>query len=205
MIDLDPLVRPTFDTLLHTSRSSVFPESFYSFLHNYVSSFNDLPHNTPFQMASPPTATSIATQSSIAPSTSGSTLRPSSSLGQNSNAAPTAEAPAEPLPSDSDHRLGKLWADYESVEPYLVSDAGEETVMDVKVEYTTTTASKPFQVSIHDLVLYGTHYFFCRTFYLSNCASPIATPNCSPRRMGGLVLLRKVCILYISIPQMVNQ
>lgn len=147
MIDLDPLARPTFDTLLHTSRGSVFPESFYSFLHNYVSSINDLPHNTHLQTASPPTATPITTQSVITPSVSGSALRPSSSLGHTTSAAPTAESTAESLPNDSDHKLGKLWADYESVEPYLVPDTTEETIMNVKLEYTTTSASKAFQVS----------------------------------------------------------
>lgn len=196
MIALDPPVRPTFDTLLHTSRGSVFPESFYSFLHNYVSSINDLPHNTPFQAASPPTATAIATQSSIAPSTSGSTLRPSSALGHTSSATPTANTAAETLPNDCDHRLGKLWADYESVEPYLVSDTVEEPVMTVKLEYTTTTTSKPFQVSMFDfgrLLL----FIFCRTFYLSNYVSQIATLNCNPPRLEARALLLKVCILHL--------
>ena len=39
---LDPSERPTFDTLLHTLRGTVFPESFYSFLHNHASSVNEL-------------------------------------------------------------------------------------------------------------------------------------------------------------------
>ncbi|RDB23837.1 Serine/threonine-protein kinase ppk19 [Hypsizygus marmoreus] len=146
MINLDPTARPTFDTLLHTSRGSVFPESFYSFLHNYVSSINDLPHNTPFNTPSPPTAPSTA-PSSIMPSTSGSTLRPGSSLGQAAN-APSADTSPEPLPSDSDNRLEKLWADYESVEPYLTPESNEEEPpMNVKLEYTTvtTSVSKPFQ------------------------------------------------------------
>ncbi|KAF9007713.1 hypothetical protein BDZ89DRAFT_1144434 [Hymenopellis radicata] len=49
MISLDPSARPTFDTLLHTSRGTVFPESFFSFLHNYVTSVNDLPVESPFK------------------------------------------------------------------------------------------------------------------------------------------------------------
>lgn len=196
MIDLDQSVRPTFDTLLHTSRGSVFPESFYSFLQNYVSSVNDLPHNTPFQAASPPTATSIATQSSIAPSTSGSTLRPSSSLGHTSNATPTANTAAETLPNDSDHRLGKLWADYESIEPYLVSDAIEEPVMAVKLEYTTTTASKPFQVSMFGFGRLPL-FIFCRISYLLNYVSLIATLNCNPPCLEALALLLKVCIPHL--------
>lgn len=148
MIQLDPTARPTFDTLLHTSRGSVFPESFYSFLHNYVSSINDLPNNPPFTMSSPPTTTSIHTQTSIAPSTSGSIIRPGSSLVQNANNVTATDDTTESFPSDSDHRLEKLWADYESVEPYLGQDT-METVMDVRLEYATNVSgiSKPFQVS----------------------------------------------------------
>ncbi|KAJ7756947.1 armadillo-type protein [Mycena metata] len=134
MINLEPTARPTFDTLLHTSRGTVFPESFYSFLHNYVSSINDLPSNPPFSSTAPSTA---------APSISGTTMRPTSSLG---TGLPGTETPPDALPSDSDHRLDRIWSDYESVEPYLVPDSMEETVMNVKVEYnSTTTVSKPFQ------------------------------------------------------------
>ena len=148
MIELDSTSRPTFDTLLHTSRGSVFPESFYSFLHNYVSSINDLPHNTPFSTTLPQTATSMSTQASVAPSASGSTIRPGSSLGQ--NATNVTENMIESFPSDSDHRLEKMWADYESAEPYLGPDTIDETVMDVKLKYTPSSpgVSKPFQVRL---------------------------------------------------------
>lgn len=151
MIELDSTSRPTFDTLLHTSRGSVFPESFYSFLHNYVSSLNDLPHNTPFAAASPQTATSISAQTSVAPSAPGSTIRPGSSLGHNASSVTATDNTTESFPSDSDHRLVKLWADYESVEPYLGPDTIEETVMDVKLEYAanSTGVSKPFQVRFY--------------------------------------------------------
>jgi phosphoinositide-3-kinase, regulatory subunit 4 len=44
--------------------------------------------------------------------------------------------------------MERIWADYESVEPYLAPDAAEEIIMDVKVDYTSpTSSSKPFQVS----------------------------------------------------------
>lgn len=148
MIELDPNARPTFDMLLHNSRGSVFPESFYSFLHSYVSSINDLPHNSPYATTSPPSATSIAAQTSVAPSASGSTIRPGTSLGHNGSSVTATDNTTENFPSDSDHRLEKLWADYESIEPYLVPDTIEETVIDVKLEYaaTSTGVSKPFQV-----------------------------------------------------------
>jgi phosphoinositide-3-kinase regulatory subunit 4 len=148
MINLDPSVRPTFDTLLHTSRGMVFPECFYSFLHNYVSSINDLPTNPPFVITSPPSTTSISAPSAIAPSVSSSTIRPNSSTGLNTGGVTTSEPLSDTLPSDSDHRMERIWADYESVEPYLAPDAAEEIIMDVKVDYTSpTSSSKPFQVS----------------------------------------------------------
>ncbi|KAG5644667.1 hypothetical protein DXG03_007966 [Asterophora parasitica] len=143
MINLDPSARPTFDALLHSMRATVFPEPFYSFLHNYVSSINDLSSTPTFSTPSPPTAAS-ATPSIIATPASGSTLRPGSSLGH----APTPESTPEGLPNEADQRMEKLWADYESVEPYLVPDTTEESSpTNVKVEYpsTSTTVSKPFQ------------------------------------------------------------
>ncbi|KAF8892933.1 hypothetical protein BD779DRAFT_1798336 [Infundibulicybe gibba] len=142
MIDLDPAQRPTFDTLLHTSRGSVFPESFYSFLHNYVSSINELSGSSPFAAIPPPTPT----PSVIAPSVSGSTVRPSSSTGLATGANSVAETVADTLPSDSDHRMEKIWADYESVEPYLIPDVVEEPVMGVKLEYAVSSGtSKSYQ------------------------------------------------------------
>lgn len=143
MIALDPSARPTFDTLLHTSRGTVFVESFYSFLHNYVSSINDLP--------SPPllsSTSSAPTPVLIGPSASmTSTVRPVSTIGQ--HAAPTTDATKDALPSDSDHRMERIWSDYESVEPYLAPDSKDETVMDVKVTYATTfSLSKAFQACL---------------------------------------------------------
>ncbi|KAJ7057004.1 hypothetical protein C8F01DRAFT_1153032 [Mycena amicta] len=133
MINLESTARPTFDTLLHTSRGSVFPESFYSFLHNYVSSINDLPSNPPFSSTAPST---IHTPGPMTPTVPGTNLRPSPSV--NVNPAVVAEPPLDVLPSDSDHRMERIWSDYESTV--------EEPVMDVKVEYTSSIGvSRPFQ------------------------------------------------------------
>lgn len=41
MISLDPSKRPTAQQLLHQARRSVFPESFYSFVHPFVASLSD--------------------------------------------------------------------------------------------------------------------------------------------------------------------
>ncbi|KAG6834307.1 hypothetical protein H0H93_010579, partial [Arthromyces matolae] len=139
MISLDPSARPTFDTLLHTSRGTVFPETFYSFLHNYVSSVNEI--SPVYQAPSPPTATP-----SIVPSSSASTLRTGSSLGPPLD-APTAVTTPEARPSEADHRIEKLWADYESVEPYLLVESADEHPPNITVDFTTTTTSlsRPYQ------------------------------------------------------------
>lgn len=134
MINLDASARPTFDTLLHTSRGTVFPESFFSFLHNYVTTVNDLPTESAFKTSSSP-----------------SVLSAPPSVPRPPNAPPertTTDPANEPLPGDSDHRLQRIWADYESVEPYLVPDTLDEAIMDVKIDYNSSiVTSRPFQVS----------------------------------------------------------
>ncbi|OBZ66825.1 putative serine/threonine-protein kinase VPS15 [Grifola frondosa] len=141
MIAIDPTSRPTFDNLLHTSRGTVFPECFYSFLHNYVSSVNEIQMPSLF----PVTPVGSVPHSAVSSTTSGSAHKTSTTV----TAVPgtlNGDASGEPLPSDSDHRMDRIWADYESVEPYLVADSGEETVMDIKVDYAPSVASaRPFQ------------------------------------------------------------
>jgi phosphoinositide-3-kinase regulatory subunit 4 len=141
MINLDPAERPTFDTLLHTSRGSVFPESFYSFLYNYVSSINEPSSET--LVVNNPTSTPVHGHPSI-PSTVSSNLRPASS-----NLNPGNDIKCDLLPSDSDHRLERIWGDYESIEPYILPESSPPPDMDVTVEYPPSIdspAGKPFQV-----------------------------------------------------------
>ncbi|KAI0050276.1 ARM repeat-containing protein [Auriscalpium vulgare] len=146
MTALDPAERPTFDTLLHNTRSTVFPEVFYSFLHGYVASINELPSSSPFAASSvgAPSATpTISTATNNTPSTikdAGTPTIPPVLEGSSGGHA---------LPSDADHRMERIWADYESVEPYLVEDTGEATVMDVRVDYAPPEpTSRPF----HDVL-----------------------------------------------------
>jgi phosphoinositide-3-kinase, regulatory subunit 4 len=77
----------------------------------------------------------------IAPSVSGSALRPNPSGGLNPNAGTSirTEVKSDAFPSDSDYRLERIWADYERSE------------MDVKVEYIPSmiSTSRPFQVSLY--------------------------------------------------------
>lgn len=141
MIHLDPSARPTFDTLLHTTRGPgrIFPECFYSFLHNYVSSINDLPSPSPFsptsahpQPSNNPSSTGTATHSVVPSTSSASTVKPTTI------AAASGGGDAA-LPSDSDARIDRIWADYESVEAYIVPEADMEGVReadgDVKIDY----------------------------------------------------------------------
>ncbi|KAI1788273.1 hypothetical protein LXA43DRAFT_1025990 [Ganoderma leucocontextum] len=140
-LKVDPqLGAPTFDTLLHTSRGTVFLESFYSFLHNYVSTVNEINSLSLFS-------------STATPSTVPASVTVSAHKGAGANASASAnlsgDMPNDPLPSDSDHRMERIWADYESVEPYLINDAMEETVMDVKIDYVPQLiSSRPF----HDVL-----------------------------------------------------
>jgi phosphoinositide-3-kinase regulatory subunit 4 len=51
MTALDAARRPSFDAILQSSRGTIFPESFYSFLHNYISSVNEISAPSPFSRA----------------------------------------------------------------------------------------------------------------------------------------------------------
>ena len=139
MISLDPFERPNFDTLLHTSRGTLFPESFYSFLHNYVTSINEIPANPPFS--------NLGT-SSI---TVNSTVKSASSV----HTAPTESNP-DILPSASDHRLERIWADYESVELYISQESYQESPqMGVKIEHNSLAPlAKSFQVHLSPIPIF---------------------------------------------------
>ncbi|KAF9530534.1 hypothetical protein CPB83DRAFT_905184 [Crepidotus variabilis] len=137
MINVDPAERPTFDTLLHTSRGTVFPESFYSFLHNYVSSLNELSSEA---IAAGASQAGTPNQPSMPTSSSGPSIRASHSVG-GSTLTGTSTLPSgneikfEALPSDSDHRLERIWSDYESIEPYIAPEHSRSPDTDVKVEF----------------------------------------------------------------------
>ena len=156
MITIDPSGRPTFDSLLHTTRGTVFPETFYSFLHNYVASVNELASGSPFSFpshlpsvsATPISNTSAGPKLNINPSTPGIGF-------------PTAGDPQnEPLPSDSDHRMERIWADYESVEPYILtpleSESLEQTVKEpVRVKYTSAVVGSGRALQVRPRVFHA--------------------------------------------------
>lgn len=143
MIALDHTARPAFDTVLHTSRGTVFPEGFYSFLHNYVHSVCELSEKNPF-LTSPPPTLGIPTTAPI-PQVPKSVQRSPLSMSQEIQGDNN-------LPSDSDHRMERIWSDFESVEMYLEQDANGGSPAECKAESLTVAppTSIPLQVSFSD-------------------------------------------------------
>jgi len=198
MISVDPSERPTFDSLLHTSRGTVFPESFYSFLHNYVSSLNEFSAET---LA--PTTSTPQTTTPIQPSMS--TLSPPSTIRtthptNNSTTIGGTVNDGDSLPSDSDHRLERIWLDYESIEPYIAPEQQPHSSsdVDVKVEFTPhlNPTAKPFQVF---LSCFSITFPFCsrpffprRMFYQSNYIFQTANLACAHQYMDVDLLPQKV-------------
>jgi phosphoinositide-3-kinase regulatory subunit 4 len=147
MIALDPSARPTFDALLHNVRGVVFPEVFYSFLHGYVWSINELPITLPFSTLPANSAQpEVLTPTTSATSAPTPTTRAGAVTPQH---VVDAKAPEAAVPRDADHKMEKIWADYESIEPYLLEDTGENTVTDIRVDYAPAEIQgKPFQVRL---------------------------------------------------------
>ncbi|KAI0342433.1 ARM repeat-containing protein [Trametopsis cervina] len=145
MIAIDPSSRPTFDSLLHSARGAVFPETFYSFLHNYVASVNELSAPSVFSFSPHNNSTSAAPTPTTVTPVNAKAAADAASHGL------SGDVSSEPLPSDSDHRMERIWSDFESVEPYLIQDSEgdslEETVKEpIKIEYATAgETGTPFQ------------------------------------------------------------
>jgi phosphoinositide-3-kinase regulatory subunit 4 len=141
MIALDPAGRPTFDVLLHTARGTVFPESFYSFLHNYAASVNELPSTSLF--AAPPSVPATLTPNTKNPAAS---------------ALPQDTATSAAFPSDSDNRIDRVWSEFDGVEAYLIPETSDEQPA-VKVGW-----SPPNSDSVTAFTLQGfTALTLCRT------------------------------------------
>jgi len=144
MIALDHTARPTFDTILHTSRGAVFPECFYSFLHNYVHSVCELSDKSPFLTSPPPASAGTPTTTPIAQAAQRAPLSMSQELQGENN-----------LPGDSDHRMERIWSDFESVETHLEHDANGGSPIEGKVESLTAAppTSTPLQVGFSDPII----------------------------------------------------
>lgn len=96
MIALEPESRPSFEAALQSSRNVVFPDSFYSFFHQYISSLNELSSPSPFSRTTPPPSTGIEGRS--------------------------GNGDGLPLPSDCDRRIESIWTEFSSVMPFLVPE-----------------------------------------------------------------------------------
>ena len=196
MITLDPASRPSFDLLLHTSRGTVFPECFYSFLHNYLSSLNDLPTPSPFTMSTVPMLAPSAVASPHTPS--GASPKAPSALG---NLASTADESGGRLPNDSDRRIEQLWRDFESVEPYLAPDTQEEPEDGgVRIDYAAASAiGKAFQACLLSFVITFrlTHTYMARTYSQLNFKYLIARASLRQPLLLEAMLPSKVCMCYL--------
>lgn len=143
MISLDPDKRRTFESTLTSARGSILPECFYSFLHDYISSIGERPL-VPHRSASPPPPHSFAASSAHMPPTA-------NALKLMTGVTSSGEA----VPSDSDYRIARIWEDYANIEPFLTENDAERTVMDVRVDFQTTTPAPSnthqeiFPVTLH--------------------------------------------------------
>lgn len=96
MIALEPESRPSFEVALESSRNIVFPDSFYSFFHRYISSLNELSSPSPFSRITPTPSTGIEGRS--------------------------GNGDGSPIPSDCDRRIESIWTEFSSVMPSLVPE-----------------------------------------------------------------------------------
>jgi len=96
MIALEPDSRPSFEAALQSSRNIVFPDSFYSFFHQYISSLNELSSPSPFSRTTLPPSTGIEGRS--------------------------GNGDGAPIPSDCDRRIESIWTEFSSVLPFLVPE-----------------------------------------------------------------------------------
>ena len=126
MIALEPESRPSFEVALQSSHNVVFPDSFYSFFHQYISSLNEFSSPSPFSRTTPPPSTSIE--------------------GRNGN------GDGSPIPSDCDRRIESIWTEFSSVMPFLVpEDEGAPTEVPLLSldQENPNTLQNVFPVQIH--------------------------------------------------------
>lgn len=134
MISLEPAQRPTFDALLHSCRGTLFPDSFYSTFHDFISSVNDISISSPFSNV---LDTSTKTSNQVSAKTEEDKV--------------VSSDPASPdlssLPADSDRRIMRTWADFDILEPHFSVEQDDMDATAIKVDYATNYSSfKPLQV-----------------------------------------------------------
>ncbi|THH10662.1 hypothetical protein EW145_g1172 [Phellinidium pouzarii] len=136
MIAIEPSSRPTFDSLLHVSRGSLFPECFYATFHDFITSVNDITASTPFSNTVHTSSGGLTTQNS---QPRVSNLDDKSPSGESSNQDLLF------LPVDSDRRIARIWNEFGVVEPFFSTDREDLGATAVKVDYATNYSFKPIQ------------------------------------------------------------
>ncbi|CAE7123924.1 unnamed protein product [Rhizoctonia solani] len=143
MIALDPEARPSFAIALETYRGRVFPESFYSFLHEYVAGVNEI--SSPSVFDPKPNHTPNVSEghaSTAAPSGTGpNPTVPTATGGAGLETSPYENA----LPNESDARIDQLWNEFAMLEPHLVATRSEEESEKRPDKAPPRTRNTPFQ------------------------------------------------------------
>ncbi|CAE6436166.1 unnamed protein product [Rhizoctonia solani] len=143
MIALDPEARPSFAIALETYRGSVFPESFYSFLHEYVASVNEISSPSVFEPkpSHTPNALEGHVAAAAAPSGTGPTAVPTAAGGSGLETSSYESA----LPNESDARIDQLWNEFAILEPHLIATRTEEESEKRPDKAPTRSRTTPFQ------------------------------------------------------------
>lgn len=137
MIALDPAGRPSFSEVLDSARDVAFPEAFYSFLYTYIMSINETSSHTVFA------------RTASAQARSGGINATSTADGANISGATGPESWGT-LPSDSGHRMERIWGEFDSIEPILMAgEQIEQTITKLPPPRKVSLTSKPIQVSEH--------------------------------------------------------
>ncbi|CCO36045.1 phosphoinositide-3-kinase, regulatory subunit 4,p150 [Rhizoctonia solani AG-1 IB] len=140
MIALDPELRPSFAIALDTYRGSVFPESFYSFLHEYVAGVNEISSPSIFEPkpSHAPNAPETHTPAAAAP---GAGPAPTVSLAAGMEHTSYESA----LPNESDARIDQLWNEFAMLEPHLIVTRIDEESEKRPDKAAPRTRTTPFQ------------------------------------------------------------
>ncbi|ELU36605.1 other/VPS15 protein kinase [Rhizoctonia solani AG-1 IA] len=137
MIALDPEARPSFAIALETYRGSVFPESFYSFLHEYVAGVNEI--SSPSVFDAKPLHTPNAPEMHTSPPGLGATPTVPTTTGVETTSYESA------LPNESDSRIDQLWNEFAMLEPHLIAERTNEESEKRPDKVVSRTRTTPFR------------------------------------------------------------
>lgn len=113
MLSLDPSARLSCADYLSQYRGSAFPDIFYTFLHPFISSLNDVAPPPP-----PPAPRPLSTTSGTA---TGGTATPGGVSGVVDTPAPQAT-----LRSNADEKIERVWSEWETISGFLGCEGAKE-------------------------------------------------------------------------------